>query len=300
MLAGPRQGPGSRELSPNTCPDPALGAIDHRHANRLWVAARGSIDFGHDRDPAAHVHDDAAAAGRRRTGQAGARGSRGQLVEAVGARPAPMPSTARSPARRSTRSTPRRRRCRGPCTSAASAPTPTTTSSPATSGCGAGGLLPDRLGRQRPADRAPGAELLRRPVRPDGALRPRLHAAREARPEAPGADQPPELHRALRAAHRRGRGGLRGAVPAGWGCPWTGHLYRTIGEDCHIASQRAFLRNLSRGEAYLAGRTDAVGRQLPVGGGAGRAGGHGSTRGTTTASRSTARRAGGSRRPGPS
>ena len=26
-LQGPRQGPGSRELSPNTCPDPALGAI---------------------------------------------------------------------------------------------------------------------------------------------------------------------------------------------------------------------------------------------------------------------------------
>jgi valyl-tRNA synthetase len=28
------------------------------------------------------------------------------------------------------------------------------------------------------------------------------------------------------------------------------YLYRTIGEDCRITSQRAFLRNLSRGEAY--------------------------------------------------
>src|SRR4051812_40127526 len=29
------------------------------------------------------------------------------------------------------------------------------------------------------------------------------------------------------------------------------YLYRTIGKDCRITSQRAFLRNLSRGEAYL-------------------------------------------------
>jgi valyl-tRNA synthetase len=29
------------------------------------------------------------------------------------------------------------------------------------------------------------------------------------------------------------------------------YLYRTIGRDCRITSQRAFLRNLSRGEAYL-------------------------------------------------
>src|SRR3954467_1204822 len=29
------------------------------------------------------------------------------------------------------------------------------------------------------------------------------------------------------------------------------YLYRTIGEDCRVTSQRAFLRNLSRGEAYL-------------------------------------------------
>jgi valyl-tRNA synthetase len=29
------------------------------------------------------------------------------------------------------------------------------------------------------------------------------------------------------------------------------YLYRTIGEDCRITSQRAFLRNLGRGEAYL-------------------------------------------------
>ena len=42
------------------------------------------------------------------------------------------------------------------------------------------GLLPDGLGRQRAADRAPGAELLRRPLRPVAAVRPRLRAAGQA------------------------------------------------------------------------------------------------------------------------
>ena len=42
-------------------------------------------------------------------------------------------------------------------------------------------LLPDGLGRQRPAHRAPGAELLRRALRPVAALRPVVHAAGEAR-----------------------------------------------------------------------------------------------------------------------
>ncbi len=74
------------------------------------------------------------------------------------------------------------------------------------------GLLPDGLGRQRPAHRAAGAELLRRAVRPVAALRGRLRAARQARREAPGPDQPPQLHRAVRAARRAGRGRLRVAV----------------------------------------------------------------------------------------
>src|SRR4051794_11131894 len=55
--------------------------------NRLWAGVRRSIDFTHDRDAAALVHDDAAAAGRRRTGQARAGGSRGQVGEAVGGGP---------------------------------------------------------------------------------------------------------------------------------------------------------------------------------------------------------------------
>ena len=75
-----------------------------------------------------------------------------------------------------------------------------------------GGLLPDGLGRQRPADRAARAELLRRALRPVAALRRRLHPAGEAGPQAAGPDQPAELRRALRAAGRRGREGLRVAV----------------------------------------------------------------------------------------
>ena len=69
-------------------------------------------------------------------------------------------------------------------------------------------VLPDGLGRQRPAHRAPRAELLRRALRPVAALRPRLHAAVRGRRQQvlprgrPAADQPPQLHRAVRAADR--------------------------------------------------------------------------------------------------
>ncbi len=79
-------------------------------------------------------------------------------------------------------------------------------------------LLPDGLGRQRPAHRAPGRELLRRPLRP--ARSPTTPTSRpppEAGQEAPGLrpDQPPQLHRPVRDADRRGREGLRGPVPPG-------------------------------------------------------------------------------------
>ena len=78
---------------------------------------------------------------------------------------------------------------------------------------GPSGLLPDGLGRQRPADRTSRAELLRRPVRSEHRLRPRLRAP-VATGQGADPDQPPELRRAVRAAHRRGRAGLRGPVPA--------------------------------------------------------------------------------------
>jgi hypothetical protein len=121
-----------------------------------------------------------------------------------------------------TRSTPRRRRSAARCTSGTSSATPTPTSSPATSGCAARGLLPDGLGRQRPADRAPGAELLRRPLRPVAALRPGLQPPEKPDPKRPDADLPAQLRRAVRAADRGGREGLRAAVAPARACRSTG------------------------------------------------------------------------------
>jgi hypothetical protein len=115
-----------------------------------------------------------------------------------------------------------------------------------------GGLLPDGLGRQRPAHRAAGAELLRRPLRPVAAPRPRLHPrpSPTRRRKQPGPRSAGATSSSCASAHRRGREGLRGPVaPA-----------RPVGRlvaDLHHhrrpqprTSQRAFLRNLARGEAY--------------------------------------------------
>ena len=135
------------------------------------------------------------------------------------------------------------------------------------------GLLPDGLGRQRPAHRAPGAELLRRPLRPVAALRrPTSRPPDEAGPEAPGPDQPAQLRRAVRAARRGGRAGLRGRCGARSASRSTGpRPTPTIGPKAQAVSQRAFLRNFARGEAYLPGGADAVGRHLPDRGRPGRA-----------------------------
>src|SRR5207302_1153767 len=68
------------------------------------------------------------------------------------------------------------------------------------------GLLSDGLGRQRPADRAPGAELLRRPVRSPPTVRPGLRCTREAgkRRRSHLATQ---LLGVVRSSGRRGRKG---------------------------------------------------------------------------------------------
>ena len=64
---------------------------------------------------------------------------------------------------------------------------------------------------------------------------------------------PAQLRRALPAADRPGRAGVRAGVAAARA---VGGLvqpaYRTIGDTARAISQRAFLRNLARGEAYLA------------------------------------------------
>ena len=137
------------------------------------------------------------------------------------------------------------------------------------------GVLPHGLGRQRPPHRAARAELLRRPVRPVAALRRRLHPAREARPEAADPDQSSQLRRALRAARRGGRAGLRGAVAhprAVGGLEAALHDHRTEGPEGQPARLPAQLRP-RRG--LPAGGADPVGRHLPDGRRPGRARGQG-------------------------
>ncbi len=69
-------------------------------------------------------------------------------------------------------------------------------------------LLSDGMGRQRPAHRAPGAELLRRALRPDSGLRRRVRSPaagwrqRVIQGGRPAADLATQLHRALRDPHR--------------------------------------------------------------------------------------------------
>ena len=132
-------------------------------------------------------------------------------------------------------------------------------------------LLPDGLGRQRPAHRASRAELLRRALRPLAAVRRRLHAAGEAGPEEAGPDQPAQLHRAVRAARGGGREGLRVAVAH------PGPLGRLVGE-LHDDRAQVPGREPDRVPAQLRprrglppGGADPVGRHLPDRGGAGRA-----------------------------
>ena len=115
------------------------------------------------------------------------------------------------------------------------------------------GLLPDGLGRQRAAHRAPGAADLRRAVRPVAALRPRLRPAGEAGPEEAGAGLAAQLRRALRALVRARPSRLYESLwrRLGLSVDWT-QKYTTISAESIAAAQRAFLRNLARGEAYQA------------------------------------------------
>ena len=79
-------------------------------------------------------------------------------------------------------------------------------------------------------DRAPGAELLRRALRPVAAVRPRLRAARTKPREAGGPDLAAGTSSSSATAHGRGRAGVRGALaPLGLSVDWS-MTYATIGE----------------------------------------------------------------------
>ena len=121
---------------------------------------------------------------RRRTGQAGARGPRGEVVGAVEGRRhlqvRPHPAARQRLLDRHSAADRQRQPARRPRLLLH----PHRPGRAVPADARQVGLLPHGLGRQRPAHRAPGPELLRRPVRPDPAVRRRLHAAREAGPEA--------------------------------------------------------------------------------------------------------------------
>ena len=134
-------------------------------------------------------------------------------------------------------------------------------------------LLPDGLGRQRPAHRTPRAELLRRALRPDLLLRrglpPAGHPGEE--PARLGRRLPQELHRAVRGTCRRGREGLR--APLLHPGP-----VRRLGPDLPHHRRRVALGVPARlpGEPERRRRlhvrgTDAVGRHVPHRRGPGRA-----------------------------
>ena len=89
----------------------------------------------------------------------------------------------------------------------------------------------------------------------DPGFEPPLHGgdAQERQGRRPGADQPAELHRAVRRAHRQGRGGLRVALPPARPQPRLGHhLPHHRRPLARRRRSRRFLRNLARGEAYQA------------------------------------------------
>ena len=134
-------------------------------------------------------------------------------------------------------------------------------------------LLPDGLGRQRPADRAARPELLPRALRGPRALRagPRPRDGRRRGPQAAAPpDLPRELHRALPRPHRRGREGLQGpvAAPRALGGLAARVLHDQRAQPAHGAVE---LPGPAPQGAGVPGRgADPVGRGLQDRGGAGR------------------------------
>ena len=137
-------------------------------------------------------------------------------------------------------------------------------------------LLPDGLGRQRPPDRAPRAELLPREVRAARPLRARAEARDGGRRRAQAAGPPRlarELHRAVPRPDRRGREGLQGALAAARAL---GRLEPRVLDDRRERAPRRAVelpRPLPQGPGLPGRGADAVGRGLPHRGGAGRGGG---------------------------
>ncbi|CAA9340443.1 MAG: Valyl-tRNA synthetase, partial [uncultured Nocardioidaceae bacterium] len=228
-----------------------------------------------DRDPLHRPVHGGAHVRRRRTGQAGAGGAGGEVVDVLeGAgdlRLRPVADARRDLLDRHSPADRLRVAARGACLLLH----PHRPRRAPSAHARQGGVLPDGVGRQRAAHRASGAELLRRPLRPLAALRPRLRPAGEAGPQAPDPDQPPQLHRALRAAGPGGREGLRVAVAHP-------RAVRGLEADLHDHRHRVPDRLPTRVPAELrarrglpAGGSHPLGRDVPDRGGTGGARGAG-------------------------
>ena len=211
----------------------------------------------------------------------------------LGGARAPTRSTAARPAPRSTRSTRLRRPSAAPAHRPRLLATRTPTSSPATSGCAGKevfypmGWDDNGLPTERRVQNYYG-------VRCDPTLPydPDFTPPEKPDPKRPGADQPAQLRRALRAADGGGREGLRVAVAQARARRSTGSRpTRRSARARAPRRQRAFLRNLARGEAYQAEAPTLWDVDLPDRGRAGRARGPRVPGRTTTGWRSTARTA---------
>ena len=90
---------------------------------------------------------------------------------------------------------------------------------------GAQRVLPGGLGRQRAADRAPGAAGLRGALRAHPAVRPGLQPTVHSGPEAAGAGEPARLRRAVPASRARPTRRRSRRCGAGSGFRWTGRWH---------------------------------------------------------------------------
>ena len=158
------------------------------------------------------------------------------------------------------------------CTSATCSPTRTPTAWPATSGCAGfevfypigwddNGLPTERRVQNYYGVRGDAIAALRRGLRSrrieggDG----KSHQGRR-----PAADQPAELHRAVRRAHRRGREGLRVALPPARASASTGTSPTAPSTTTRAPRpSRRSCATSRRGEAYQAEAPGPVGRHLP-------------------------------------
>ncbi len=155
-------------------------------------------------------------------------------------------------------------------------------------------LLPDGLGRQRAAHRAPRAELLPRPLRRARGLRAGADARaghQGVREAAAPARLAPQLHRAVRRAHAPGRGGVQDALASPRALRRLGAGVRD--HRCPLAPARAALlpRPVREGPRLHRRGADDVGRRFPDRRGAGRGRGPRDARAPSTTSRSPSRAA---------